>query len=95
MSRETLLALADRVDAAKASDNALDVLVEVALFKPSPKAVAIRPNAAGTKVIYTDSDGHETTHWPWDWTHQSLGMWHRRAHTAAALRARAKEAPSG
>ncbi|MEA1083248.1 hypothetical protein SFC76_03160 [Sphingomonas sp. CD22] len=86
---DELIALADRVKALKSSDSSVDVLVEIALFTASPKAVSVRANAAGTKVIYTDADGNETTHWPWDWTHQQLGKSNRRAHTAAALRARA------
>lgn len=86
---DELIALADRVKALKFSDNAVDVLVEIALFTASTKAASVRANSAGTKVIYTDADGNQTTHWPWDWTHQRLGKSNRRAHTAAALRARA------
>ena len=48
--------------------NALDVMVEVALFKPGTCYTAVRPNAAGTKVIYTDRAGNEVTCWARDWT---------------------------
>ena len=75
--------LAARVEALgpKAS-NSLDVQIEVALFKPNTLYSAIRTNAAGTKVIYTDAAGHEVTYWAEDWTHPR-----RRISTAAALRA--------
>ena len=48
--------------------NALDVLIEVALFKPGRAYRAIRANAAGTKVIYTDKAGNDVTCWAEDWT---------------------------
>lgn len=87
----SLIELADRVEALKTSDNAVDVFVEIALFTASPKAVSVRPNAARTKVIYTNADGSQTTHLPWDRTHQQPGKSNRDAHTAAAFRARAAD----
>ena len=59
-----LLALADRVEKLKESDNEVDVLVEIALFEPDEDATAISSNAAGTKVIYYGHDGKSETHRP-------------------------------
>ena len=81
-TRTTLLALASRVEAATASDNALDVLVEMALFKPCAVWSAVRANDAGTKVIYTRSSGREYTCLAGDWT-----MENARSEAAASLRA--------
>lgn len=52
-------------------NNELDVQIEVALFKPSADETALRANAAGTKVISTDANGKETTHWAADWGRSS------------------------
>lgn len=60
--------LIKRLGKATKSDNALDVLVEIALFEPDETFVAVRANAAGTKVIYTRPDGREQTFWAPDWT---------------------------
>lgn len=49
--------------------NKLDVLIEVALFKPDRSYKAARTNAAGTKVIYTSVAGYDSTHWADDWSH--------------------------
>lgn len=78
-----LLELAERCEAAKRENNSLDVLCEVALFKPSGVFIAARANDAGTKVIYTDLAGNNVTCWaePWS-THEE---------TPARLRARATE----
>lgn len=54
--------LIERIEAGERS-NALDVLIEVALFTPDDDSVSCRANAAGTKVIYTDHQGREWTHW--------------------------------
>jgi len=74
--------LADRVEAATRCDNALDVLCEVALFKPGTCYRAIRANAAGTKVVYTDHTGNDVTCWAGGWTANRT----RSLETAAALR---------
>lgn len=66
-NRETLLKLADRCDTEAGPDNRLDVLVEVALFKPHGGFTAARANVAGTKVIYTTVYGQQT-HWAEEWT---------------------------
>ncbi len=81
----TLNALADEVLAALSADNAVDVRVELALFKPGSAYTAIRANDAGTKIIYTDRAGNEVTCWAQDWT-LDRG---RRDATAKALRDRA------
>ncbi len=63
----------ERLEAGERS-NELDVLIECALK-------GCRANNAGTKVIYTESDGSENTHWARDW---SL----RPDSTISALKAR-------
>jgi hypothetical protein len=88
MSKAALLALADRVARMRRQDNAVDVLCDVALFTPTRTERSVRSNAAGTKVIYTTSDGDEHTYWPYDWTTDD-----RRKATAAALRAIAAQMP--
>lgn len=65
---QRFLNLAQQVRACDLSNNALDVLIEVALFQPGTAYTAARPNAAGTKVIYTDRAGNEVTFWAEDWT---------------------------
>jgi hypothetical protein len=75
--------LAGKVASAERSDNALDVLVEIALFEPCDRFVAVRANNAGSKVIYTRADGSEVTYRAQDWT-----MAERRSNTATQLRAR-------
>jgi len=85
--KEELLQLAERVERGEDISNSLDIEVEIALFEPDNDWSAIRPNAAGTKVICTTPDGTEKTFWAVDWTMD------RRA-TAAALRARAAKEQS-
>lgn len=72
-----------RVEAAPREDNSLDVLCEVALFKPDSVFTAIRANAAGTKVIYTDRVGNQVTCWAEPWS--------TRKETPALLAARLKQ----
>lgn len=67
-------------------DNALDVQVEVALFKPGKVYTACRPNAAGSKVIYTGVLGNEVTCWADDWTSAE-----RRSSTLTRLRQSEKD----
>lgn len=78
------ITLAARVEALTGprGHNALDVLCEVALFKPDASSKAIRANDAQTKVVYTNHDGSEHVCWAYDWTTGE----NRRA-TVAALRA--------
>lgn len=59
--------LIERVEAGERS-NALDVLIEIALFRPDRFYRSVRANSAGTKVIYTSVAGYDSTHWPPDWT---------------------------
>jgi len=80
-----LLALADRVEAERGFCNELDVQCEVALFEPDACELAIRPNAAGTKVIVTIAGGADRTFLARDFTISARA----RADTAAKLRARA------
>ena len=63
-----LMELASHVGSASRSDNVLDVLVEVELFQPDSIYTVCRANAAGTKVIYTRTDGSKETCWAPDWT---------------------------
>lgn len=60
--------LIERVEAGERS-NELDVLVELAMFRPTKNWPSIRANAARTKVIYTAKDGSEETCWPREWEH--------------------------
>lgn len=88
MSGADLLALAERVEQTEQADNALDVLVEIALFRPNSVYKSIRTNSAGTKVIYTDQAGNDVTCWAEGWTISN----DERTATAAALRAKGGEA---
>lgn len=82
MTDKTLLELAKRVESLDRPDNAVDVLCEVALHTTGGQHT-IRPNFAGTKVVYTRvSDSKEHVCWADDWTDDN-----RRERTAAALRA--------
>ncbi|MEG8221966.1 hypothetical protein OSJ57_15250 [Sphingomonas sp. HH69] len=82
MNADILNDLAARVEALGVTNNALDVKIEVALFRRGDGYRAVRPNDAGTKVIYTSVDGSEHTHWAQDWTIDPA----TRSETAAALR---------
>lgn len=75
-----VVALAERVSNGSGADNALDVLIEVALFEPDTSFCDIRANNAGSKVICTLWGGDECTFRADDWTMDRPG-------TAAALRA--------
>ena len=79
--------LESRQAAGLGGDNALDVLIEIALFEPDEIYTSVRANNAGTKVIYTRADGSSETCWSRDWS-----MPRNRAYTITALRARAHEA---
>ena len=87
MSRPSLLELAERVESLRGENNAIDVLVEIALFEPDERWASIRANAAGTKAIATSRMGNDATFWAKDWTWDA----DQRAATAAALRARAAQ----
>lgn len=88
MSEQTIAEiakLADEVLSARGFDNALDVRCEIALFEPDELELAIRPNAAGTKVIVTINGGRDRTFIARDFTMSRAA----REKTAAALRQRA------
>lgn len=51
--------------------NDLDIAIEIALFEPDGGSVAVRANNAGTKLIYSERDGTETTCLAWDWSQNS------------------------
>lgn len=87
--RDPAIEIAALIESATAPDNALDVLCEIALFRPDEAFVAIRANAAGTKVIYTDRTGTDRTYWADDWTATPKA----RELAAQALRRRAAEVP--
>lgn len=82
-----------RVEALTKSDNAVDVLVELALFEPTEFCLSCRPNDAGTKLIFTYSDDHETTYLAEDWTltdeHRAETVRLLKEKLAAILRAKA------
>lgn len=63
----TPLSLIDRLKKGECS-NELDVAIEVATFKPFEMWVAVRPNAAGTKLIFTADNGKEETFRAHDWS---------------------------
>ncbi|MBU6167101.1 MAG: hypothetical protein KGQ52_13385 [Alphaproteobacteria bacterium] len=87
MTADELRALAEQVMALTGDleHNKLDVQCEVALFKAGRIYTAVRANAAGTKVVYSQASGApDVTCWAQAWT-----VAHRRASTAAALLARA------
>jgi hypothetical protein len=80
----TLQTLIDRLEAETGDNNALDVMIEVALFDPANSlATDCRANSAGTKVIYTNSKGEEVTYWADEWTADPSG-------TIAKIRERMK-----
>lgn len=93
MTDAELDALAKRVDGGSGPDNSLDVLIDVALFEADEAFVSCRSNSAGTKVIFTDHDGKQHTHWAQEWTGN-------RAYASGVLRGiaqslRAQEGSAG
>lgn len=81
------MTLIEKLEALSGPDNAIDVEVEVALHKPCADWPKCRANAAGTKVIYTDSHGKDYTHWARDHTLTSK----TRERAISALRARSAD----
>lgn len=61
-------ALIKQLQKAKGSSNELDIACEIAMFEPDGTYSSVRANSAGTKVIYTKTDGTEETHWAQDWS---------------------------
>lgn len=72
--------LLDRVKAGE-SGNALDMAIEIALFQPDNNYASVKPNAAGTKLVYTTHSGDLDTCLAWDWTLTAA----RRTKAIAAL----------
>ena len=64
----TIEELVGRVEAATGCDNALDIEIEIALFRPDALHKSVRANAAGTKLVFTRHDGSTNTHWAFDHT---------------------------
>lgn len=60
--------LLERVKAARGYSNALDIEIDIALFKPDSRYLSVHPNAAGTKLVYRLADGSTRTHWAEDHT---------------------------
>ena len=60
--------LVERVRRCRSHSNKLDIEIDIALFKPDGKYVSVRPNAAGTKLVYRLADGSTRTHWAEDHT---------------------------
>lgn len=67
-----------KVEAGERS-NDLDIEIEIALFKPDANYLSVRPNSAGTKLIYTKAKGKPETCCAGDWTMSPMS-------TLAALR---------
>lgn len=67
-SKEELSGLIERVRGLKDASNALDIEIELALFKPDGRHASVRPNHAKTKLVYTTHDGQTETFWASDWT---------------------------
>lgn len=63
-----LSSLIERVKSARKQDNALDVLIDVALFEPDEECSSVRANAAGTKLVFSYRSGKSQTFRARDWT---------------------------
>lgn len=68
MKLKEYVELAQRVLLLTREVNQVDVLIEIAMFTPDESYKSIRANAAGTKVIWTTSDGDDETAWANSWT---------------------------
>lgn len=86
-----LASLLEKVRSAKAGSNVLDMEIEIALFKPDGLHTSVRPNAAGTKLVYTRQDGGTDTHWAADHTLNAA----TRERAIALLTALTQETPNG
>lgn len=81
MTVDELASLIKRVKAAKGGSNALDMEIEIAVFKPDGLHTSARANAAGTKLVYERKDGGTDTHWAGDYTLNAAS----REHAVALL----------
>ena len=77
--REELL---ERLRLNDAPDNALDIAIDLALFKPDEQHKSVRANDAGTKLVYTRRTGGTDTFLARDHTLNSAS----RAIAASLLR---------
>jgi hypothetical protein len=80
-----MTSLPDELRRLAGPSNAIDVKVELTLFKPSETWPKCRANAAGTKVIYTNQWGMDHTFYPRDWSMEPL-----KSEAIAALEAQEK-----
>lgn len=88
MTYDRLNDLIGKLSRARKADNALDIAVDIALFKPDDRHVSVGINAAGTKLIYRRPDGTTDTYRALD---HSLNP-ETRAAAIKALQALAEEA---
>lgn len=84
MSDHYITSLIEKLEAGKRS-NELDVQIECALFTADDEYESCRPNNAGTKVIYTLTNGSHHTCWARDWS-----MERHRGDTITRLRAQSE-----
>ena len=78
------MSLLDHLSKLNAPCNRTDVLIELALFKPDENYVSVCANNAGTKVIFTRTNGKRETCSAYDYTLTP----ERRAKCIALLRGR-------
>ncbi len=83
------MTLIDRISKLDGPDNWVDVLVELALFKPDRTYKSARANQAGKKVVFTTTGGKRETCWAYDYTLTP----ERRAKAIAILRAKEASKP--
>ncbi|NKC04467.1 hypothetical protein [Brucella haematophila] len=76
--------LVNRLSKLDAPCNRTDVLIELAFFKPDENYKSARANEAGTKVIFTRTNGKRETCRAYDYTLTP----ERRAKSIALLRAK-------
>lgn len=88
-AKGTPMSLTDKVAALTEPSNAIDIEIEIALFQPDDRHVSVRPNSAGTKVVYTRRDGTKDTFWAYDYTLTTES----RAKALAALQALEADRP--
>lgn len=83
------MTLIDKLSRLDGPCNRTDVLVELAFFRPDENYKSARANDAGTKIVFTKTDGKNETCWPMDYTLTP----ERRSKCIALLRAKgAKDA---
>lgn len=63
-----LAELIEKVKRCRKSSNDLDMEIDLALFEPDGLHTSVRPNDAGTKLVYTRTGGETSTFLANDWT---------------------------